>query len=93
MRRRRMIVAFQAIETPQGRMFRELVGGDEIPMGERRKPRGLGVYWCAADKPIEDSSLRLAPVYRTQKIPEEARCEECRIEITKLQEMLACPDA
>jgi hypothetical protein len=88
--RRRTIVAFQQVEGPQARLMRDMVGGPGTVTDEqRRKPPGLGRYWCAADRPQEDDAdFRIAPVYRTHKVAEDARCEECGIAIRELQEML-----
>lgn len=85
---RRITVAFQQVEGPQSRLMRDMLGGPGTVTDEqRRKPPGLSRYWCAADKPEEDDAdFRLARVYRTHEVPDDARCEECGIGIRELQE-------
>lgn len=85
--RRPIIVAFESVATPQDRLTAAVLDG-EWSIESARKPARKGVFWCAADKPIEDDSLRLAPVHRTSKLPEGAECEECGIAIAQLQQMM-----
>lgn len=88
--RRRIIVAFQQVEGPQSRLVRDMLGGPGTVTDEqRRKPPGLGRYWCAADRPQEDDAdFKVAPVYRAHDVAEGARCEECGISIRELQALL-----
>lgn len=96
MRRRRMVVAFQSVQTPLDRVTKmalDNASADEL-LADARRPPGKGRYWCAADKPMEDAYLVIAPVYRTSEVPDDewgnpVQCEECGIEISKLQEMFA----
>jgi hypothetical protein len=89
-RRRRIIVAFQQVEDNHRRWLREAASGEPATLDELRHPPGLGRYWCAADKPdAGGDDFRLAPVYRTHKVPADATCEECAISIRELQELMA----
>lgn len=85
--RRRIVVAFEEVESPQARMLRHAIDGDvtEDDLSGPRRPRGRGRYWCAADKPGTDNAFQVAPVYRTNKVPESAQCEHCGISIRELQ--------
>lgn len=60
---------------------------------EGRDEEGHGVYWCLADKPeitqADSAVFRIAPVYRTTKVPDDAACEVCGIEIGELKEMFS----
>lgn len=101
--RRRMVVAFVEVESPQDRTWRHAALGSSVeeilaegrrPLpkafhDEGRTPEGRPRYWCAADKPIEDDRFRLAPVHRTSTVPEDAACEECHIGIRDLQAALS----
>ncbi len=78
-----MVIAFQQVTTPQDRMIFEVLTGTML---EDRRPRGKGRYWCAADKPETYDDFHVAAVYRTQKVPEDAQCEECGIYIRELQD-------
>lgn len=89
MSRRRMVVAYESVETPQDRLYQEMMTGELLPMERRRRPPGKGVFWCAADRPEESDQLRLRPVYRTNRVPEFAQCEVCFIEIAALQKAMA----
>lgn len=82
---RRIVVAYQEIESPQARLWRHMAGGVVTKDDLRGRRKGLGRYWCAADKPGEDDGFHLAPVYRTHDVPEGAECQHCRIGIRELQ--------
>lgn len=60
---------------------------------EGRDQEGHPTYWCAADKPPPctdgDVFFRIAPVWRTTKVAEDAECVACGIEIRRLQEMFS----
>lgn len=85
MTRRRIIVAFEEIETPQDRMWRTVASGiTEVSS----KPVRLKKFWCAADKPNTDPTFMVAPVYRTSTVPEDAACETCGLEIVELQKLM-----
>lgn len=62
---------------------------------EGRDQEGHPVYWCAADKPpaarprVADPFFKIAPVWRTTKVDEDAQCCACGIEIRRLQEMFS----
>lgn len=102
-RRRRILVGFVEVETPQQRVFRHAASGmsiDEILAegrtptpnpyhDEGNTPEGRFRYWCVADgEGIEqDDSFRMKPIYRTSAIPRGAECEVCGIHIRELQEM------
>lgn len=91
MARRRIVVAFQEVESPQGRLLRHMLDGDllEEDLSGPRRPAGRGRYWCAADRPVgTDEGFQIAAVYRTHDVPEGARCEACSIEIRELQEAM-----
>jgi hypothetical protein len=90
-----MIVAFAEAESQQGRFFRQVATGDfkvtrRPPTLLHREAGGeyLPRYWCAADKPATDDGFAVIPVYRTQTVPESARCEDCGISIRELQRLL-----
>jgi hypothetical protein len=85
---KRMVVAFEEVESPQARMWRHCAGGAVTEDDLCGKPVRLGRFWCAADKPIEDDDFRLVRVYRTHVVPEDARCEDCAIPIRELQEAM-----
>ena len=92
-RRRPMVVAFEQALTAHDRLFLDLFGKG-VSDEHRRRPPGKGKFWCAADKPEHENSVDfvLRPVYRTTKLPTDeyghpVRCEECGIEIARLQEM------
>lgn len=84
------VVAYQEIESPQARVWRHCVTGEVDEEDVPLRPRGLGRYWCAADKPqYQDEGFRIAPVYQTNKIdPVDAECQECGISIKDLQDEL-----
>lgn len=93
-RRPRITVAFGSVETPQDRLFYEAFTGEIVSDERRRRPPWKGTFWCAADKPIEDPSLVLRPVYRTTKLPNDEdgfpfRCNACGIEIVELQRVMS----
>jgi hypothetical protein len=89
-RRRRVTVAFEEVESAAGRVVGQLSSPTFADGDLRGPPRGLGRYWCAADKPrAGDGHFRLAPVYRTQTVPDRARCETCAIRIRALQAVLS----
>ena len=96
-RPRRTVVGYVEVESVQARMWRQMAGGDtEVTRTPRVEARtadgGWGEprlhYWCAADKPPTDDSFNVAPVYRTQSVPEEAQCELCGISIRELQALM-----
>lgn len=77
--RRRMVVAFEQVESAEMRIFNSAATGDF----DRPRNIGLGVYWCAADKP--DDSVSVRRVYRTHEVPKDAECATCGIAIGELQ--------
>lgn len=89
-RRRRIVVAFEEVESAASRVVGQLTSPTFADGDLRGPPAGQGRYWCAADKPADaDEHFRVAPVYRTQEIPEHARCETCGIRIRELQLLLS----
>lgn len=89
-RRRRLTVAFEALEDPRMRQWRHAAGGltvDEI-IAEPRRGYGIGKYWCAACWTDDDHGLVGKPVFDGTEVPEDAKCEDCFIKIRDLQQML-----
>lgn len=87
---RRVTVAFEEVESAASRVVGQL-SSPTFADGDLSGPPGrCGRYWCAADKPdAVDEHFRLAPVYRTQTVPDRARCETCAIRIRDLQAVLS----
>lgn len=81
-RRRRYVVAFVSVESPEMRIF------NAAASGEMNRPRRIrtGIYWCGADKPEHHNDV--APVYDGTKVPEDAECCECHIPIRDVQAMV-----
>lgn len=90
MARRRIVVAYQEVESPQAKMLRHMIDGDiqgdDLAGPDRPRPRGR--YWCAADRPTTGDDFRVEPVYRTHEVPPGAECRECGIGIRELQAMM-----
>lgn len=84
--RRQIVVAFELIELPEQRVFRQAWAGMSVDEIVAEKPVGLGTFWCAADQP-RDPPLR--KIYRTTEVSDEARCCVCDIAIHELQEMFS----
>lgn len=82
------MVAFQEVESLQGRMMRHLLDGTVLEGEPGSRPLGRGRYWCAADKPRTDDAFCVAAVYRTHVVPVDACCEYCGIGIRVLQELM-----
>jgi hypothetical protein len=83
MRRRRITVAWEEVESPQARTFRHAwarLTVEQILAEPRRVP--LGRFWCGADRPHESVPVRR--VYDGTRVPEDAECEECGIRIGDL---------
>jgi hypothetical protein len=89
-RHRRIVVAYEEVESAASRVVGQLSSPTFADGEPRGPPAGRGRYWCAADKPgAAGEHFRLAPVYRTQDVPERARCETCGIRIRELQALLS----
>jgi hypothetical protein len=95
MSRLRVIVGYVEVESDEARFYRvattgntdvsnryEIVTSADEGYGEARAR-----YWCAADKPPVAAWFALRPIYRTDPVPDDARCETCSIGIGHLQNL------
>lgn len=81
MGRRRFVVAYEAMEDCNMRIFMMAWTGNF----DRPRRIGKGVFWCGADKP---DGILVKPVYNSTKVDEKAYCCECGIAIRTLQQMM-----
>jgi hypothetical protein len=80
----RILVGWREVPSRQDRMVRDLLSGVMVRMNDERRQH----YWCAADKPdADEDTFAIRPIYRSHKIPEDARCEVCDVSLRDLQQM------